>query len=148
MAEGLAALSLVCNILQVAEFAHGILSKGREIYKAGHGAEPTNYVLEKCSKQLVQKNAALKQAIQESAKLKDPDTEDIALTDLAQECNKEAINLIGKLSSLRVHGSGSRIDSIRSALKAVMKKDEINEMAERMKAYQDQINAHLIQNIK
>ena len=148
MAE-LAALSLFCNVLQVAEFALGIVSKGNEIYKAGIGADPANIALEKCSRQLMAKNAALEQSLADTAELPSEkrDDEDLALEYMARDCNNEAQKLIDRLSSIRVHGSNSRLDSIRSALKAVMKKDEINAVAERMKSYQDQLSRGMIQSI-
>lgn len=149
MAE-VAALALICNILQVAEYAFKILSKGHEIRVSGKGVLPENAALEECAKQLFDKNKALQQSLDENADIP-PETRDDderALVSLARDCNEEARRLVEKLRSISMAGNSSKIGSIRSALKAVWSKDEINSVARRMEGYQKSIDSRLIQSIR
>ena len=149
MAE-LAALGLVCNILQVAEYSLKILSRGEEIRKSKKGALLENESLEECAKQLLSKNVALKQSLEASSNIaaEERDEDERALDVLARDCNKEAQYLIEKLRSISSNGSTSGWSSIRGALKSVWEKDSIDAAAQRMQDYQQTIDSRLIQSIR
>lgn len=144
--EGVATLALLCNILDVAKLAYSIVAKGKEVYDAG--SDPAQQAIEKCATSLLTKNAALKQSIEENAKRDDCELDDLMTLQLARACNKEASKLIDTLSSVRIHGSATRIDAMRTVVKMGMKKDEINAIRDRMEEYQKQISARLIQDTK
>ena len=150
MAEALAALGVFANVVAVADFVFKILEKGHEIKKSGTGALPDNVVLEDISRQLVAKNEALQRSLWESLQLPagERDEDDVVLSKLAVDCNKEATELINELRRIQVVDPNSKRQSVRGALKAYWDKDKIDGMARRMKSYQDTMNNRLLISIK
>ena len=147
MAEALAALSLFCNVLAVAEFAYKILKTGYEVHKKGSEAIPEHEALEKCSEELFAKNQALQQSLADR-QVQEQDPDDIAIQALAIECNQEARNLINELRRVASKHSTSRFEGIRSALRVSWHQSDIDAIARRMRSYQEQMNSRLISSIK
>ena len=145
--EGVAALGLICNVLQVSGYAHQIVAKGREIRASVDGALNENRDSGVCAKELLLRNTRLAETLETSKKAKECDEDDDALLYLGTECNNIAKDLAEKLSDLRVSETDSKRKSVRAALKASWSKEKIDSIADRMRLFQDQMNSRMLQSI-
>ncbi|KAL9083045.1 MAG: hypothetical protein Q9159_006024 [Coniocarpon cinnabarinum] len=146
MAEAVAALGVFVNVLSVAQFVWQILEKSNEFGQDGKNALKDNFVLDKCSKDLYRRNKRLQESLKQSALLppEERDKDEVALNELALECNKEAGQLLKTLEDLESKDKSSRYHNVRAALRSAWKREEVDDMVKRMKYYEDQMQNRLM----
>ncbi|KAL9069505.1 MAG: hypothetical protein Q9157_006129 [Trypethelium eluteriae] len=148
MIDPITALGLVSNVLQVADYSVRLLSKANEIGRSVDGSIKENRDIEKCAKELILRNQQLSQSLtRNDSDSSDLDNDDVILARLGHDCNGGAMELIECLSSLRSYQGRSAFKSVRQAIKTVYSREKVENMAKRMKSFQEQINSVLLQSM-
>lgn len=134
--ESLAALGIAANIIQFVEFGCKLFSKSRALYKASDTRVEESVELEIISKALKRLSNDLI-AIPSSTMSQSQAEAD--LLPLVKRCQAIAKELLVALDELQVNGGKGKWQCFRSALKAIWKSDEIDDMARKL----DSICGHL-----
>lgn len=146
--ECVAALGIVCNVLQVSDYAFRLVAKGHGIHQSVDVASKENRSMETCAKELFLRNARLVEALRNSKSTGELSADDEALKALGVECSSIAKELIELLTKLRRSDVSSKSKSMRQALKASWNKEKVNGIAQRMKHFQDQMNSAMLQSLR
>jgi N-terminal domain on NACHT_NTPase and P-loop NTPases len=143
------ALSLAATIVQLVDFASKLVSKGYHVYRSADGALPHNLEMEAVAKDLSHLTARLRSR----KSLGNPSvlTEDErALEALAEKCSEIASTLLGRLDKLKVKKEERHRGwkSARQALKSVWNKKELDDLAQRLSNYRDQLQFSILFSMK
>jgi hypothetical protein len=137
--ESLAAVSLVGNILQFVDFSSKIVSK-THVYLSTDGSLPENIDMELVTDDLV----TLSKKLQASASSSHSDP---TLEGLCEACNNIANELLKALGELKANGKNGKWRSVRQALKSVWRKEEIDDIQQRLIVYRGQLMLHIVASI-
>jgi hypothetical protein len=149
MLDPLTALSLAGNIIQFIDFSTKLVAKGHELYNSADGASIGNAELEVIAKDLQDLNGRLQQSPPSAATKSILTDSDIALRKLSGKCSGVAGELVGALDKLKVQGtSNRRWKSLRQALKGLMKKEEVDAIAERLQTFREELNLHILVSMR
>jgi hypothetical protein len=145
----LEALSLAATVVQFVDFASKLVSKGYHVYRSTDGALPHNLEIEAVAKDL----SRLTVRLQSRGSLGNPSAltaDERALEELAEKCNEIATTLLGRLDKLKVKREERHRGwkSIRQALKSVWDKKELDDLAERLSSYRDQLQFSILLPMK
>ena len=139
MLDPITALGVAGNVVQFIDFGLKVTSKAREIYRSVDGALEENVDLEVVTGDL----AAITQ------KLEAHSVATIGRDGLdCQRCSEAAIELLTALERFKVSGQNSRVKSARKALKAIWGKRRVDEMRTRLEGYRDEIQFHVLVELK
>lgn len=140
MMETIAAIGLVGNIVQFVDFSAKLISKSTQLYHSSRGALPENADIETVTRHLVQL----------SSKLNEPatSTNDGALESLCESCNIVAEQLLKALDKVKVNGQKTKWKSIRKALQIVWSKEEIGELERRLGRFREELNSHVVADLR
>jgi hypothetical protein len=139
--EPLVAISLVGNIVQFVDFSSKLVSKTVEGYRSADGAFVDNANVETVTDDLV----ALNERVNSNATL---GVLNPALISLCSSCNDVAKELLGALAKLKVQGDKSKWKSFRKALRSVWSKEEILGIERRLSSFRDEINLHIVVELR
>ncbi|KAH7385205.1 hypothetical protein DE146DRAFT_792111 [Phaeosphaeria sp. MPI-PUGE-AT-0046c] len=140
--EGVAALGLAANILQIVDLAGKLLSTGSEIYQAGTTVE--NAELEVLTKDFGLLSTRLRSWVRPSPDTHGPLAEDDqSLEALALESGKISQELITVLLSLKSSGNFSRYKSFLQAIKTAWNSDKIKHTKQRLVVIQASIQLRI-----
>jgi len=143
MLDPLTALSIAGNIVQFIDFSIKLVAKGNEVYNSEDGTSIGNAELEVIAKDLQEINCRLQGA---------PDTgtaEDEALHKLAEQCEAVARELLQALEKLTVQGTANRRwNSVRQALKGLMRRDEVDAIVLRLQRFREELNLHILVSMR
>ena len=146
MLDPLTALSLASNVVQFLDFSAKLVGKGNELYKSADGSSIGNAELESIAKDLQELHERLQQAPPSSATVTESN---LALRKLSKQCSSVAGELLDALEKLKVHGSSNRRwKSFRQALKGLMKKDEVDAIAQRLQHFRNELNIHILVSMR
>jgi hypothetical protein len=150
MLDPLTALSLASNVVQILDCSAKLVAKGNELYKSADGASVSNAELEVIAKDLQDLNERLQQSTpSHNPNLTTLTTSDVALRNLSEQCSGVAGELIEVLDKLKVQGtSNRRWKSVRQALKGLLKKDEVDAIAQRLQYVRDELNLHILVSMR
>ena len=138
------ALGLASNVIQIIDFSCRLVSKGQKIYKSADGTSMENVDTEAAANDLEILNTKLQRSFDTSDyNSQSMSDEDRSLIDLCQKCSRLAIELQTKLNGLKVTGKHRKWKSARQALKSVSGKDGIEELANSLSVYRDEINLNI-----
>jgi hypothetical protein len=142
MAEGLAAIGLVGNIVQFISFSYALISKSAEIHKSATGLLSESLDLDVVSHDL--RNLTREIACSSER-----------LRDIASRCRIISDELIHAISQLKGKQQGvtsggrpTKWQSFRKALKSVWTKGHIDELKSRLELLRDQMTLHLVSNTR
>lgn len=146
---GLEALSLAATVVQFVDFASKLVSKGYHVYRSADGALPHSLEMEAVAKDL----SHLTVRLQSRGSLSNPSalTEDErALEELAEKCNEIATTLLSRLDKLKVKKEERHRGwkSVRQALKSVWNKKELDDLAQRLFSYRNQLQFSILLSLK
>jgi len=132
MAEALAAVGLVGNIVQFVDFGTKLLSTGRALFHSPEGALQENVDLEKIT-------ASIRSVTQDIANstisIHEPE-----LRKLAGTCVTLAEELLALLSRLKIDSTKNRqLEVIRKSFKSLRFRRTVNEINERLWKVRDQV---------
>lgn len=148
---GLAALSLVCNVVELVSFTAKILSRVREIQSSAKGELEAHSVIKTCAAQLAKLNEPLKSpwgGHEAKGRQLPLDDDEKALEKIAVLCHGEAQSLIVKLDKLKVGGGVGWRKSVAHVVKAWVQEEEVEGLEKRMKSYQDAMNSISIRSAR
>ena len=150
MLDPLTALSVAGNIVQFVDFSIKLVAKGTELYNSADGASIGNAELEVIANDLQELNSRLQPSPPAPDTVKTNWTaEDTALHKLTEQCSTVAGELLQALNRLKVEGtSNRRWKSVRQALKALMKKDEVDAIVQRLQRFRDELNLHILVSMR
>jgi hypothetical protein len=137
--DGLSALSVAASVAQFLEFGCSLVSKSKEIYRSAEGASSQQIEVEAATKRLVELSARIKAG-----------AEDQTLQAVCDGCVSVSRTLLAKLEKLKVRDGQSlrKYKSFRQALKSVWSKGSLDDIAKRLKTYQNEMDAHVLVSLR
>jgi hypothetical protein len=143
------ALSLAATIVQFVDFASKLVSKGYHVYRSVDGALPQNLEMEAVAKDLSHLAVRLRshKSLGNPSALTEGERAPEALT---EKCNEIATTLLGRLDRLKVKKEERHRGwkSVRQALKSVWNKKELDDLAQKLSSYRDQLQFSILLSMK
>ncbi|KAK7710806.1 hypothetical protein SLS64_005711 [Diaporthe eres] len=133
------AIGLAGNIVGFLDFGFKLLSKAREIQASGSGTAAANENLASLTQHFQRVTASLRGQKVSGALTGD----DVAIQELAAECDSVAIELMELVDSLRARTSKSKRESLRAAFREWRKGDQKDELQPRLDRCRSQLNLQL-----
>ena len=152
MLDPLTALGLAGNLIQVIQFSYDIVSEGNKIYNDSGSVLSQNKTAEEVATDLSELTQSLK-AKQEEWRVAhgrlplEPD--ETRLRNLCDRCVEVAYELQIQLNKLKAKdGPGKRLKSYKQALISVWRKGDIEEIAARLKRYQEELDTRVLLSLR
>jgi hypothetical protein len=150
--DPLSALSVASSIVQFIEFGNKLVGKGFQIYKSADGALAENVDKEVVVHDLIHLNERLETSILRKAPEKlNNESENHALSALYALCSRCRIlgeELLAHLRALRVEGRNRKWRSFRQALKSVLAEEAIDEIGKRLATFRDELEFHVLVDLR
>ena len=149
MLDPLTALSLAGNVIQFIDFSSKLVSKGREIYRSTDGALRDNLEIEIVTAdftkvvQRLMKHSGSETVATVATAISTDDTE-LELRQICEMCRSVATEFLAKLQAVKVTGKHRGWKSFRQALKSVWTKEEIDDIAQRLALFRQQLEFHIM----
>jgi hypothetical protein len=140
MLDPLTALSVSCSVLQIVDFAGGLVSKTKEYYDNGFLIDHKDYAAAATKLEALTKE--LEKSI--SKKSTQPTSEEIALRNITLECRDVAGDFISVLNDLKVEDKHHAWKSFYQAFKTVWSKDRIDAMLAKLHSLREQMMLPLL----
>jgi hypothetical protein len=145
--DPMTAIGLAGSIVQFVSFSHEFVSLGKEIYKSSAGVREQSIELDTMIQDLSAIHESLLQSWSTDPTRRSKQENNIA--SLVTQCEPIYKELQGVLAGLQVQGDDRRKwKSFCKALKSVWKEDQINNLEKRLHRLQQQIDSHLITDIR
>jgi hypothetical protein len=149
--DPLCALSVAASVAQFLEFGCSLVSNSKQIFRSVGGALPANIKVEDATKRLVKLSEGIKSGLVLGGQ--DPyltSKEDDALRAICDGCIAASITLLSKLDKLKVQDDDRmrRYKSIRQALKSVWSQKSLDELAEQLKHFRSEMDAHVLVSLR
>ncbi|KAF2112303.1 hypothetical protein BDV96DRAFT_158320 [Lophiotrema nucula] len=140
--DGISALSLAASIVQFVDFGTRLSVKVYELYHSSSGLSASHADLDETATRFMHLTEQLSGVEISTA---GPDTvEKQAFRRLLTSCRSRAEELIAIVGDLKVDKTHKLWSSIRQSFRATRKKDEIEQLVDRMKRLQDLLNTYLL----
>jgi len=149
--DGLSALSVAASVAQSIQFGSSLVSKSREIYQSANGLPIQQVEAALAARRLTDLSERIKVSRQvKSRGSQDVFTDDQALEAICEGCISVSKELLSKLEKLKVEGSKKyrKFKRFRQALKSVWSKEAVDEAARRLKAFQTELDVHLLVSLR
>jgi hypothetical protein len=144
--EGIAAFALACNVIQVVDFALKTASKCQQIYKEGRTTEHQD--LDYTTKHLAELSEKLSESLKNAKTSKPLTKDDQELQDLALKCEESARDLRGELDRLTTPSRRGRRAAVVKVFKSIRRNGDINEIKDRLGAYERVLNTRLLSRLR
>jgi hypothetical protein len=144
--DPLTAIGLAGSIVQFVSFSHEFVSLGKEIYKSSTGVREQTIELDTMIQDLSAVHKSLRQAWSTDPAQRSREQNNIS--SLVSQCEPIYKELQKVLASLQVQGDHRKWTSFCKALKSVWKEDQIRDLEGRLQRLQQQIDSHLIADIR
>ena len=146
--DPLTAFSLTCGVIQVVDFSTKIVVRCRQIYKDGATSE--NKEIESMAEHLTDLATDLKlpSVIQNLGCANQLYHDEQELLKLAEQCSKTATELINELQRLSIQGRQRKRDAFRMAVKAVWKKDAIENIQKHLEWYRRTLDTRILISLR
>lgn len=152
--EALAAISLVGNVLQFAQFVAGIVATAGQVYQTADGVTDATEDLEMIHSRLLNFSAGLQTQVAAGTRTVHTPAAigaahvnsagDLA-NDLARECKALCDQLLETTGRLRVEKKGNRrLNSFVAAFKTVWNRDRIESLHARLGRFQNIVSLHFL----
>jgi hypothetical protein len=138
--ETLAVIGLVGNIVQFVNFGSKLISKSVQLYQSSDGVLTENINKETATTHLIRLNSRLENAANA--------TGDKAIEALCKSCSAVAVELLGALDILKVHGENEKWKSMRKALRSLWSKEKIQDIEKRLASFREELNLHVVVNLR
>lgn len=133
------AIGLAGNIVGFLDFGFKLLSKAREIQASASGTAAANENLVSLTQHFQRVTASLRAQEASGAVTGD----ELAIQELAAECDGVAVELMELVDSLRARSSKSKRESLRAAFREWRKGDQKDELQLRLDRCRSQLNLQL-----
>lgn len=144
MLDPMSALSVAAAIVQFVDFGSGILVDGYRSYRSAEGTAQESIDIEDAAVELGELCERLWQAPPLTAG--SPSKGEVALSRLAQDCQRVAKDLTDMLDGLKVTSTGPwrTWEAARQAARRAWRLDKIEKMQKRLETIRSQINTQLL----
>jgi hypothetical protein len=144
--DPLTAIGLAGAVVQFVSFSHELVSIGKEIYGSASGLRTESVELELVIKDLSETHASVRHNA--SAVLQDRTPQENNLISLVEQCEPIYKELNRVLAGLQMQGNHRKWSAFCKALKSIWKEDQVNDMERRLQRLQQQIDSHIIADIR
>lgn len=150
MLDPFTSLGVAGNVLQLITFAHGLVSESKRIHASVNGLLIENREAKEVAEDLQKLTATLSDSQQKWIPADESgvwDEDESELRNLCDNCYAISTELVFRLQRLQVDerfGKRSRIKSFKQALVTVWQKDALENVAQRLERYQDQLNTRIL----
>ena len=147
MVDPFTALSASAGILQFLDFAAKVVTKGNKIYRSADGILKEHQDLNLVTSDILLMKTKLESLCanaDSSQELEDvivPEALLLGSTELAKQ-------LLSRLTQAQAQGRSRRWKSLRQALKCVCSKNEVDDMANRLTMYRNQIELRIMTSVR
>lgn len=142
--SGVEAFALVCNVIQVVDFALKVASLCKKIRQDGPNPD-----LVKRGMAFDRVCASLQNTLTEDPILGELSSEDQALLSISQESNKASFDLQSELNKLQLRdGSGGWRSIVGHAARAIQKSKKIDELHKKFETYQQALQTSLLVDLR
>ncbi|KAI9854448.1 MAG: hypothetical protein M1813_001242 [Trichoglossum hirsutum] len=138
--EALAVIGLVGNIVQFVDFGGKLIAKSVQLYQSSDGVLTENIDTETATNHLIRLNNKLENAANT--------TGDKALEALCESCSAVAAELLIALDKLKIHGKKEKWKSMRKALRSLWSKEKIQGIEKRLASFREELNLHIVVNLR
>ncbi|KAL2827903.1 hypothetical protein BJY01DRAFT_255520 [Aspergillus pseudoustus] len=136
--DPITALGLVSGIISIIDFGTKVLSGAKEVYGSGHGATAENRSLASITTEMQKLSVGF--IIPDNTKL---GSQERAISIVAAECKAVSDDILKLLEKINSSKTGSRRESLWTAVKAAWYQDEREELLSRLDRCQSQLSLHL-----
>ena len=137
----LTVVGLASNVILLVDFFIPLVAKGVKIYTDGSLVE--NISAEKITQSHKGLNDKLQCSVQDSSCGGPLSGADQSLMGLCADCERTANQLLIKFGRIRVTSKHRKWKSARQALKSVTNNDNLEQLANRLATYRNEINLHV-----
>ena len=129
--------SLVCGVVQIVDTSMEVAKKCRELYKDGTSSEDRE--IENMAKHLMDLHGSL-----------DPRTQGCPgeLRDLRSKCSDTAQQLCTEVQKLKVNGPHRKREAVVKTVKAVWKRNAIEEIQKQLDGYQKLLDSNILVDLR
>lgn len=138
--ETLAVISLVGNVVQFVDFSSKLISKSVQPYQTSDCVLTENINTEMATNHLILLNSKLENAASTIG--------DKALEVLCKSCSAVAVELLGTLDKLKVHGGKEKWKSMRQAVRSLWSEEKIQDIERRLASFREELNLHVIVDLR
>lgn len=144
--DPLTAVSLTGNVIQFIDFSAKVVSLGREIYTSSSGSGHVPVELGSIIRDLSKLHNSFRYTLpSDPNKRSEEENNPIDPTTQCDPIHEELQNV---LKELQVRGEYRKWKAFCAAVKSVWKENEINDLGTRLSNLQNQINSHIIVDIR
>ena len=136
--DPITAIGLAAAVVDFVGFSWGLVTGAREIYRSANGTLDENAHLEDIMVDL--------DSIADDLNKTSPGRTraERAIKQLAEDCQGESAELLGKLRKLKVRGKKTAWKSLKAKFASLLAKDDVNELKGRLQEYRSEITTNLI----
>jgi len=138
------AIQCVSAIISFVDFGLKLVSKSHQIYSSVDGVLQDHAEQDAVARRLGDLADNLANAIESSAKTRKLSAAEIALQKITVECNASAADFTAAIDEIRATGTHKRWDSFRQALKAVWKKEDLEQHRGKLESYRLEAVTYLL----
>jgi hypothetical protein len=147
--DPISAFGIAVNVIQLVDFTSKLVSEAEEIYRSGDGELIEHAELKTVTKDLLKLTLAVDSSIKERKlgrkALSESEREQERL---GQECRHVASELLTALNKLKVGGKHAKWNSMRQALRTVMRKNKIDQLEKRLDRYRQELVANVLSRLR
>jgi len=148
MLDPITALSVAGVVVQFVEISIKIVSKGYKISKSANGALAENIEAEKVADDLLILATRLESSTGSSFAHHEATPDETSLEEMTIGCKAVAWELLEALQRLKTKPGQAKWKSYRQALKSVMSKEKLNDLAPRLSAYREELQLHVLVSLR
>lgn len=134
--EALATVSAVSSAVQLVDFSSKCIAKTVELYRSSDGALEENVSVQAAVEHLSNLTIEVQHCATSAG--------DIQLQNLCIRVSDVSFSLVRVLDTFKVHGSKSKIRSLRKVIRCVWSKERVQELENRLAGFRAEINLHIV----
>ena len=146
--EPLSAFALASSVLQVVEFGVKVISKATEYRKSDNAYLPEHGNLRGIAESLNSMNNGLYASLERQTASEQPEAEELHLIETNKECLRISKAFVVCLDDLKLKDKRTTFDSLRMSLRALWRKDKIENMEKTVSQARNNLNIALLVFIK
>ena len=130
MAEPLVAFGIAANVIQFLDFGSKLFSASHQIYR--HGTIKGHIDTKLIAQDLRGVATSLRDSVEQVSGDKSRSEDEVSLQRLATQCQSICDELCGVLEKLEVQTKNTKVESFKTAVKTIWRKEQIQDLQKRM----------------